>query len=489
MKITVDEAAPGSGKTHNALSNMISFPARYLFVTERKESIHSITRQCRELGVQRHRHVRVWPVDADNLPTSRNSVREEVEALPNHFRDEPHVIAIITHAALLMSDLSDFTGWHVIIDEVPNVLSIQEVQTLKDTAFFADHYTLEKLDGYDGWSVVGLTARGRALTSRHLYQDDSHRHLRSFHSRVLDSADHDHRRVVCNLTDWGQMGQAVETTAGKLAPVWIWGSLFTLSALAAFETVTILANRFRESLSYKLLVASAGDLDIRWTLRASSRPIAWQRRSVRVVYFSERRASRYHLLSETGREHLTRIDAYLAAQMGTASIWSTNGAFAGSFTSLPSANRQPPKQAGSNEFVACNEAAIIYSAKASPNVRGLLATHGVSEADWIATNENEIVLQFLTRTSLRNPASAEPVTLYVYDRAQADYVAERIGALPHADLSVEHVDLGVETAQRPRGRKPRILSPDEIEAKAKARRDYMRDYQRAQRAAAKGGAA
>lgn len=489
MDVTVNDAPPGSGKTFQAINRMISFPARYLFVPERKETIRTIAEECRQYADLRGRHVQVWPVISGELPASHNSVREAVEALPNLYRDEPHVVAIITHTALMMSDLSDFQGWHIVIDEIPAVLTVQEVQTLKDTAFFADHYTLEPLDGYADWSIVGLTPQGRRLTSRHLYQDDSHRHLRSFHSRVLESDAHDCRRVVCNLSDWDQMGDVTETVSGKIGRQWVWGSLFTLSALEAFATVTILGNRFSESLSYKLLVEAAANdgLDVRWTFRRSARPIPWARRAVSVLYFSDRRASRYHLMSETGRVHIARIDAFLADSMSTASIWSTNGSFAVSFSRLSRANFQPPKQAGSNEFIGCNEAAIIYSAKASPNVRGLLSCHGVSEADWTSTNEHETVLQFLTRTSLRDPNSSEPVTLYVYDRAQADYVGERLGSLSHVDLTVSHVDLGVCTAQRPRGRKPVALSAVESEARKEARRAYRAEW--ARKCRAKGGAA
>lgn len=483
IHITVDESKPGSGKTFNAINRMSSFPGRYLFVTERKESIHSVANDCKKFAHLRGRHLLVWPLDADNLPPTHTSVREAVENVPQRFRNQVHVVAVISHSAFMMCDLGDFRGWHAIIDEIPSVLTIQEVQTFKDEAFFRDHYTLQKLDGYEGWSVVGQTPKGKRLTSRHLYQDDSHRHLRSFHQRVIESS------VVCNLTEWSEMGTACETDHGKLAPVWIWGSLFTLSALKAFETITILGYRFRDSLSCKLLVSAAArdGLGTSWNVIASSRPVPWQSRSVRIVYFSGRTASKYHLTSASGREHLSRIDAYLAVHMSPQSIWSTRSAYMGSFKKLPTTNCQKPRQAGSNEFASCNEAAIIYSAKASPNVRGLLSTHGVDEAAWTSTNEFETILQFVTRTSLRDPHSTAPVTLYVYDKAQAGYVAERLGVLSHIDLTVEPVDLGVDTAQRARGPKVKILSEKEIAERKDRKRAQNAEWARKNRLASKGG--
>ena len=492
MKITVDDAAPGSGKTFSQIQSMIAFPARYLFVAERVESLNTIVDQCRKSALARGRSIRIDSVRSGDVGTSNSTVNEGVERLPNYNRDDPHVIVAITHTALLMSDLGDFSGWHLMIDEVPTVLDSQPLQSLKDYAFFEEHYTLTPLDGYAEWSIIGLTPTGRKLTSRDLYHDDSHRHLRSFHNRVFESETSGRRRVVCNLTSWSQMGERVETKeSGKGARPWMWGSLFTLNTVSAFATVTILANRFSDSLAYKLLdeAARADGLNVEWLPRTTKRPQTWERRRVRVHYFTNRNATRYHFESEDGRAHLAGIDAYLAERINpTGFIWATNDRFVSAFPTLPEDRRQQPKQAGSNEFTSCNEAAMFYSAKASPDLEGLLHTLKVTKEDWVKTNEYETILQFLTRTSIRNPASSQDLDFYVYDYAQARYVADQLATGSHIDLEIIRVDLGCTTEKKKLGRPVVTKTAEEIEALAARKRAQKAEWARKTRAA-KGGAA
>lgn len=459
MDITVDVAPPGEGKTTAAQINIASCINKYLFVTERRETMFAIEADLLRFADQRGRHLIVKRIASDE-GLSRNSVKEAVEALPNQYRDEVHVCAIITHAAMLMSDLSEFHGWHIVIDEIPAVLSVQEVQTKMDHAFFNATYQLAPLEGYSGWSTVSLTNAGRRVTSRDLYQDDSHRHLRGFHALVVESERSGSRRVVCNLHEWTEMGDVVD---GTTARDWIWGSLFTLNGLSAFAGVTILGNRFGESLSYKLLVEAAAQdgLDVHWQFKSTTRPQQWQRRRVRLIYFTNRRSSRYHLSSEGGRDHLAKVDRFLADTLTGPMLWTTNDLFRPSFEHLNEGAFRQPRQAGSNDFAGCTSAAMIYSAKPSPQVEGLLAAHGVSRDDWIATNEFEPILQFLTRTAIRDPHSTEPLTFAVYDYEQARYVADRLGALAHVDLTVERIDLGIpELEKKKPGRKPSLTAEE-----------------------------
>jgi hypothetical protein len=158
MRITIDEATPGSGKTVRALQDAISFPAKYLFATERMNSIRDVARDVRAWIAARGKHMLVEPIvsDDDNI---KHGIRETVERLPGKFGNDEHVIAVVSHTALMMSDTSGFDGWHLIIDEIPNVLAVQEVRTFRDAAFFEEHYTLEPLPGHRRWSRIVLTTR------------------------------------------------------------------------------------------------------------------------------------------------------------------------------------------------------------------------------------------------------------------------------------------------------------------------------------------
>lgn len=61
----------------------------------------------------------------------------------------------------------------------------------------------------------------------------------------------------------------------------------------------------------------------------------------------------------------------------------------------------------------CTHAAMIYSARPSDNVRAVLGSVGVTPEEWTATTEWETILQFVTRTSIRDVASGAETTVYV----------------------------------------------------------------------------
>jgi hypothetical protein len=312
------------------------------------------------------------------------------------------------------------------------------------------------------------------------------------HNRVLESDRSNYRNVICDLLDWQAMTQMIEFTDGTKEPrEWVWGSLFTLNALEAFSTILILGNRFRESLSFKLLdeAARADGMQVEWSVRNTSRPISWKRRRVNLHHFSDRCASRFHLMSDEGRENIAKIDVFLAGSIKAENlIWTTNDKFASFFKALPENRRLKAKQAGSNEFAGCNQAAAIYTVKPSPKVEGLLKTHSVTADDWTQTNEHEVLLQFITRTSLRDPASAETVDLYVYDREQAAYIAERIGCLPHVDLHESKIDLGLKGQEGKRGRPKVQLSAEGIRQRDERARAKKAEWARNARAKARGAA-
>jgi hypothetical protein len=113
VRVIVDESAVGVGKTHNAILTASLHPGRYLFVVERRDSVQEIADRI-ALASSSIAVVRIMSDEA----ARGYSVRQEVEALPERYPDG-HLIAICTHQAMMMSDLSAFSGWRIIIDEAP----------------------------------------------------------------------------------------------------------------------------------------------------------------------------------------------------------------------------------------------------------------------------------------------------------------------------------------------------------------------------------
>ena len=136
----------------------------------------------------------------------------------------------------------------------------------------------------------------------------------------------------------------------------------------------------------------------------------------------------------------------------------------------------------------CTHAAMIYSARPSDNVRAVLGSVGVTPEEWTATTEWEAILQFVTRTSIRDVASGAEATVYVFDRQQADFLLSYFASQPHMIARGKYVDLGLDLDKDKAGPKPRTYSPDEIEARQADRRVKKAQYERARRARNKAGA-
>ena len=99
----------------------------------------------------------------------------------------------------------------------------------------------------------------------------------------------------------------------------------------------------------------------------------------------------------------------------------------------------PPRQAGTNLHSRVSHAAIIYSAKPSANLRGLLQVLGISNELWTKSVEHETICQFMTRTSVRDPDNASPVHLWVFDHEQARYLKEYFDGLDHVSATIAHI--------------------------------------------------
>ncbi|WP_066592576.1 hypothetical protein [Sphingomonas pruni] len=469
LVVHVDESAVGVGKTERALRRALRLPARWLIAVERLDAIEELAGRIAALAPPAA-NVTVSKIRS-NATQRGFSVRQEIEALPERYQNG-HVIALCTHEALMMSDLARFTDWHLVIDEVPNVLLTQEVQSKLDRSFFESNYALTPV--IDGWAKVTLTDEGRSITGSDLFQDDSHRHLRLFHQRVQRSTD-GNRAVLCNLTRWGDMG------AGNVK--WAWWSLFSVRELESFATRQCLGNGFMSAISTKLM--RAWDADVIWRTNSSSGNRTLVRRNVSVRFFSNRRrAAKSFFDSEKGRVALTNIAAHVAADVPLDRfIWSSNEMAAPALERhLPVAARLRPKQAGSSKWMHCTHAAMIYAAKPNPNMRSVLGAIGVSEEAWIETNEFEAVLQFVTRTSIRDVNSAAHATVYVFDHHQADYLMRFFHTQEHIDADVKWVDLGLDFERERPGPKVRALSPEQAAQKLSDRRAKKATYERNRRA-------
>ncbi|EJU12875.1 hypothetical protein LH128_11608 [Sphingomonas sp. LH128] len=131
-----------------------------------------------------------------------------------------------------------------------------------------------------------------------------------------------------------------------------------------------------------------------------------------------------------------------------------------------------------------SHAAAIYSAKPSSNLRGLLTALHLDPVIWTRSVEFETILQFVTRTSVRDPANRTPVHLWVFNRAQAAYLKDYFDTLPYVAATMRHVPLGVGLLPAAQGGRPVIvLTPEEQERRKANRRKLDAERKRRKRAA------
>jgi hypothetical protein len=474
VKVYYDESPAGQGKTTRSIEALCRTPSRAIFITERKNTFDELEREMLRIaaGFGTRPLIRRVHCNTDNRG---QSVAKEIERLPDKYVACEHVIVIATHAALLRSDFSAFTGWRMVIDEVPAFLDFEEKQTHLDADFFERHYALEHV--VDRWHAITLTSEGAKVSAADVRADDSHAHLGVFHARVSEASRPGTKRIVLgNLADWREMADR------KVQ--WCWASVFSLRELEAFDRVELLGNRFRSDIG-SILTQWLEVQDVEWEALpplANTRQFAHRR--VNIHFFTDRSSSKSLFGSTPGQDALKVIGTHLASALPKAhSIWTANqtadrgSPTAKALLALPEADYLTPRQAGTNRHMRVSHAAAIYSAKPSTNLRSLLRALEINPDAWTRSVEFETILQFMTRTSVRDPANSTPVELWVFDRDQAEYLKEYFDTLLHTTATMNYVPLAFTLAPQSKGGRPATQrTPDEQDAWLAQRR--LRDAAR-----------
>jgi hypothetical protein len=466
MKVFVDDSPTGYGKTDRAIQRITQNELKIVFVTERTESYTELYLRIKE-SVKSHGKKPVIKHISSETQNRGGSVSTEIASLPLTHFDTRHIIVLITHAALLKSDFSDFAGWQIVIDEVPRFFDFSEHNTHLDEAFFLKNYRLEEVN--DAWHAVKLTDYGKKLSVADVSSDDSHNHLTVFHTRVIQASQPDKKRfVMCNLPSWESM------TERKVK--WCWTSSFSMTQLAPFDRIELLGNRFQDDVGSEVTQFFDGD-GVEWVnLPPLDKVRHFHPRNVHIGYFSDRCSSRHLFDTERGQAALTKIGLFLRENLPEGnSIWSANDPAGKNRTprdllNLPASDWVSPRQAGTNKYSKLSHAAIIYSAKPCPNVRSFLNAVDINPETWTKSTEYETILQFATRTSVRDPNNASDVIIWVFDRQQANYLKDYFDTLPHVTAKLKSADIALGLLPKSKGGRPRIQRTPQEQAAYEANR-------------------
>ena len=453
-----DNRSIGIGKTYDQMSRMANDPGLYLFAVDRRELMAerraTIEKMARAIGRDIH-FVEIRSAFQGELG-GIVCVRVAIEALPTTY-GSGHVVVFCTHEGLKSARLERFSGWHLVIDEALSLWDQCKLQTSISSSL------LEKLFVIEPGEVASRIVPRLTLGRREFHRDTLAAPLAALHARASDGRN----MVVTHLDSWAELAEDSS---------WTWWSLWSPAQLCAFRSAVILAAGFDTSLSYRLCQSIAPELDWRPIESAGEgRPYAARRLTIR--YFAEsHHASRHRFNSARGRAGLAKIAGYLALRPGPR-IWSCNKRELQTFSARLSQGYLSPRQSGTNQWSHIDEAAIIFTSKPDQHERRILSAMGVDPQAVIESREFDTLYQFIARTSVRDAMSSRPVTGYVYDRVQAEALANLFANRSGLEVELELVDLGF-AHQVPEREDLSGLTPAE---RAERQRIQARDRKRRQR--------
>lgn len=471
-KIYLNDQTCGSGKTYNELLYMVNNRGRYLLAVDRKEAMGERTETIRSISLRLGKRMTVIQIksgdealdvrNGDTTIRTSRAVTVDVEAVPDrHAMD--HVIVIITHEALKLSDLSGYKGWQLVIDETPSIVDHQKLVTTLSRKFFKQHYALDRVGKH-----FEIRRRSNA-TPAHFRGDSLTYPLTVMHARVCD----ERVTVLTQSASWDSLGKE---------GAWSWTSIWSPHQLAAFSRVTILANAFRRSLTYAVMNWKWPEIEWVQHQRVSLRQ--YKQRKMTIRFFADaHNASRTLFGSDEGKRRLGDVARWIAANIDPAQhIWTCNEKDEKSLSAITTPKRLKPRQAGSNAYADKTAVSAIYTAKPTPQELQLFQDMGIASSVAVETREFETIFQFVARCAARDHDSEADLTVHVYDRQQAEYLAELFGATGYVTCNVELIDLGFgHTPPTRPGRKPVAKSASEAALAQVKKRELARARKRKQR--------
>ena len=466
--IHYDSGGCGSGKTYQALQTIIDSGGRHIYACDRKEAIRERTRTLRELRPDETPLLRTIYSDHDFRGIGP-SVLTEIEALPDELAGHSDVVVFITHEALKLANWEAFAGqgWSLWIDEVPHVLDNDSHAFCRSWKLLSRAYELRPVEE-TRWSEVHL--RDLSLDVATLALDDALQVIRPMHRRVADPR----RQVFANIKEWAELAEKRKRVS--------WYSLWSPADLDAFSAVFMLGNGLETSATVQLWKAQWPEVE--WLpMELAMRPFLPRR--VSITYFAERHcASRSLFGSDAGKSNLRQIARYLAQRHDYDLIWTCNEPEKELLRGMPGQWLRP-KQAGSNSYEGYAAVAPIYTSKPDDSLRVVYKQLGVDPVCHTRTAEYETILQFACRGSIRLPHDQRPFRIYVYDKAQAQYLLDYFDRDPRsyavARLELENLGFAFDVRDSRRGRKKKVMSAAEREAAAERRRKADRERKRRKR--------
>lgn len=462
------DGACGTGKTHEALTKITLAGGRHLFVVDRKDTMFERQAMMTKIAVENRHFMPTLCVSSDDdRKGKRFGVRRRIHDLANDYAGHADICVFITHEGMRMCEFSDFAAWSIWVDEVPDIMDNESMNISVSRVIFESLYKLMPIlnDAGErtGWSEIECRDAGVDLAM--IASDDIANGLRALHRRVLEAKSAGRRSVIVSGSEWSEFVGDNKCN---------WFSIWSPEHISNFQSVTFLANAFTDSLSFQIMAAMWPNIE--WVEVKTNAGREFAKRKVSIHYYAENHpASRKLFWSDEGKANLTKVCADIASRVSDRKhIWMCNKADEG-VVKLPG-TKLSPKQAGSNEYASISAATCIYTVKPDADQRKVYDLLGVDANYYTETNEREAILQFMCRTSVRAPENATDLDLFVYDKAQAEYLLRYFqrDVRGYAEASLILHDLGFATTERKVGRPVINRTADEKRELARVRKAEQR---------------
>ncbi|MGY0788059.1 hypothetical protein ACW7BJ_01735 [Azospirillum argentinense] len=445
----------GAGKSRDAKRKAARNPGLWVFALQRLDMFAAVEADILEAAKEFGTNPLIVPIcsvmsgDEERVTFG---VRQRVEVAASLYRAEEHVVIIITHAAMKVSDLSGYQGCRIIIDEVPSALESSAEKSPASHKHFAANYNLT-VNEESGWSRV--TAKADAVTVADIQNDIQMKPWLNFHK--LAKSD---QGLYCNLKSWGEMAPRDR--------VWNWYSIWSPLELSAFEAVYILGNAFTSTASFMIWIDKFGD-QIKFTPYQIKDSRDWKHRKVTIRYFTKRhRDSTYSWTNKDNPEGAIRVKLWakwIADNSEALShYWTANKALWPMMEEFAiQGDRVSPKIAGSNDYDQKTVCSIIYSSKVNPFERTVFQHFGITPKQVIRSREYEDLIQIMFRSSLRLADDTRDVEIRVYSKDQADFLAHYLTINSfNVDVETVYTDIGLDQFERAKpGPKPKVMTAEE----------------------------
>ena len=428
--VDVLSGAPGCGKSEKMLVEAANTPGHYLFAFLTTELADEQAQRFAILAPKA-------TLSVIHSKRGRGAVGSRLTQARTGSENQNHSVVFVTHEALVTNDLGQFQGWHLRIDECPNVTGSGHLKLAHSVAHYKSAFNLEPVEA--GWSLVRTAGPGASW--KEIANDTMGVTIRDFHAWADRPAD-----LLLNLDSF--TGPEIR----KRVP---WVAIWQLGQVAVFSSVTIAASNFIGSITHRVWASLYGARvefrENRLGLAQTAQP------KISIGYFTAAHEGTTVFWKGEGHACIVKVEEWLKHNRPDLGYWSSNDAIEHDFLDRIKGKAEKPKLAGLNRLRDETSCAMIYSSKAVQGDEPIIAMFDIGKKEVQASREDEDIFQFVCRGAIRDPNYGGQYDAYVYSRSQAERLATKLTDAGYYDVTCTGIaSAGIMSVQRlpPGGRAP-----------------------------------